>query len=200
VENPAIKFDDQRSGQRLALAWARRDLPRRQPELVKRIEEMSDGEILVRWSVARHIELSDRVVAALGLDFPQGFRKLSESDLAATELSERWGWYAYYIERRAAWGYANLRARDRQIAALRIVEAVRHHAAMNAGKVPDSLAALKETPAPLDPLTGAPFDYEPAPDGLGFRLAARTLDVPKIGERETEPRHGLEWKVRLRLP
>jgi hypothetical protein len=64
---------------------------------------------------------------------------------------------------------------ERQLAALRCVEAVRLYAASHAGKPPAKLDDVKETPIPLDPRTGKPFVYKaegntatiegPAPDG-----------------------------------
>jgi hypothetical protein len=64
---------------------------------------------------------------------------------------------------------------DRRFAALRCVEAVRLYAAAHGGKLPASLADVKEVPVPDDPVTGKPFAYRvregvatlegPPPDG-----------------------------------
>jgi hypothetical protein len=54
---------------------------------------------------------------------------------------------------------ASIRA-DRRIAALRIVEAIRLYAAEHDGKLPASLADIKEAKIPVDPLTGKAFEYE----------------------------------------
>ncbi|APW60627.1 hypothetical protein [Paludisphaera borealis] len=48
---------------------------------------------------------------------------------------------------------------DRRFAAIQTIEAVRQYAASHDGSPPPSLAALTETPAPLDPVTGRVFDY-----------------------------------------
>jgi hypothetical protein len=48
---------------------------------------------------------------------------------------------------------------DRKVAALRIVEALRMHAAAKEGGLPASLDEIKEVPIPLDPMTGKPFAY-----------------------------------------
>jgi hypothetical protein len=48
---------------------------------------------------------------------------------------------------------------DRQIAALRCVEAVRLYAAAHDGKLPASLNDVKDAPLPLDPMKGKAFDY-----------------------------------------
>ena len=72
---------------------------------------------------------------------------------------------------------------DRRIAALRLVEAVRLYAAAHDGKLPESLADIKEVPIPDDPMTGKPFDYKSegdkailsgaAPQGLGNNYGLR---------------------------
>jgi hypothetical protein len=49
---------------------------------------------------------------------------------------------------------------DRRLAALTAVEAVRAYAAANGGKLPQRLDEITETPVPLNPMTGLPFQYE----------------------------------------
>ncbi len=48
---------------------------------------------------------------------------------------------------------------ERQFAALRLIEAIRLYAANHEGKLPPSLAAIKEVPLPVCPLTGKSFEY-----------------------------------------
>lgn len=48
---------------------------------------------------------------------------------------------------------------DRQIAVLRVLEALRLHAASNNGKLPQQLSDITEVPIPVDPVTDAPFIY-----------------------------------------
>jgi hypothetical protein len=48
---------------------------------------------------------------------------------------------------------------DRQIAALRCVEAIRLYAAAHDGKPPASLDEIKDAPLPLDPVNNKPFNY-----------------------------------------
>ena len=47
----------------------------------------------------------------------------------------------------------------RRVAALRVVEAIRMHAAAHGGKLPETLEAVTIVPVPLDPTTGKPFGY-----------------------------------------
>jgi hypothetical protein len=49
---------------------------------------------------------------------------------------------------------------DRRIAALRVIEAVRLHAAAHAKVLPESLNQITEVPVPDDPATGNAFEYQ----------------------------------------
>jgi hypothetical protein len=74
---------------------------------------------------------------------------------------------------------------DRQMAALRAIEAIRAHAATHGGQLPESLAQITGVPVPLDPGTSQPFEYRK--DGnqatLISRLPGESLD--KAGMRYT---------------
>ena len=48
---------------------------------------------------------------------------------------------------------------ERRIGLLRLVEALRIHAAAHAGKLPEALSQVTEVPIPDDPATGHPFEY-----------------------------------------
>jgi hypothetical protein len=66
---------------------------------------------------------------------------------------------------------------DRQIAVLRVLEALRIHGASHDGKLPERLAEITEVPIPDDPVTGLPFDYRR--DGDQAILSGPPLrDVP----------------------
>lgn len=57
---------------------------------------------------------------------------------------------------RAAWTFAWT---DRRLAALTAVEAIRSYAAANGGELPAQLSDITDTPVPLNPATGQPFEY-----------------------------------------
>jgi hypothetical protein len=65
---------------------------------------------------------------------------------------------------------------DRRVAALRVVEALRLHAAAHSGKLPGSLAELTEVPIPPDPATGKPFEYRL--DGSTASLSGPPAGMP----------------------
>jgi hypothetical protein len=80
----------------------------------------------------------------------------------------------------------------RQIAALRIVEALRWHAAEHGGQLPGSLAEIRVAPIPLDPLTGKPFDYA-VRDGVGV-LELGPHSAPEISQQVST------WEIVIRRP
>jgi hypothetical protein len=49
---------------------------------------------------------------------------------------------------------------DRQIATLRVIEALRLYAAAHDGQLPKQLSDIGEVPIPDDPVTGLPFEYK----------------------------------------
>lgn len=71
---------------------------------------------------------------------------------------------------------------DREIALLRIVEAVRDYAARHDGSPPASLEQIKDLPVPIDPVRGQPFRYEQ--HGQTVTIEALPYDkFPIDGER-----------------
>lgn len=79
---------------------------------------------------------------------------------------------------------------DRQLAALRTVEALRLYAAQE-GKLPAALDAIKEVPLPLDPVTGKFFDYRV--EGP----TAHLVGGPPAGDQANE-RNSIHYEITLR--
>jgi hypothetical protein len=80
---------------------------------------------------------------------------------------------------------------ERNLAALRVVEALRLHAAAHEGKLPDKLSEVTEVPLPDDPGTGKPFGYSRDGD-----TATLTSEVPN----EPVPNNGVRYRLTLRKP
>ncbi|WP_182867113.1 hypothetical protein [Stieleria mannarensis] len=67
---------------------------------------------------------------------------------------------------------------QRKIAVLRLIEAMRDHAASHAGQPPASIDAIEALPIPSDPATGTPFQYDS--DGSTIRIATRRDPSPQL--------------------
>jgi hypothetical protein len=78
---------------------------------------------------------------------------------------------------------------DRKIAALRVIEALRMHAAANDGKLPDKLSDVKLVPVPNDPGSEKPFEY--TRDGDTATLIGR---IPGDAQAVTGLRYRLVMK------
>jgi hypothetical protein len=65
---------------------------------------------------------------------------------------------------------------DRQLAALRCLEAIRLYAADHEGRLPQTLADIKTVPIPVCPFTGQPFEYRPTGDHTAELAAPRVDD------------------------
>ena len=74
---------------------------------------------------------------------------------------------------------------DRHVAALRVIEALRLHAAAHDGKLPESLDQITEVPVPKDPATGEPFIYRAADDAAILHGVRAELPPPGISYRIT---------------
>jgi hypothetical protein len=78
---------------------------------------------------------------------------------------------------------------DREVAALRVLEALRLYAADHRGQLPKQLAEITQVPMPNDPITGKPFDYE-LRDGH-----AVLINSPAPPHAPVE--HELHWKIEM---
>jgi hypothetical protein len=141
-----------------------------------KVEAMPVQLALARYLVQSFQEESDEVLKWSVLPYWQAREQMMAAEQAAQQAQARGeagplGWMVASV--RNARG--KLVLLDRRIASLQCVEGIRAYAATHDGKLPDSLADLVETPAPLDPVTNQPFAYELKGD-------TGVLNVPPIGD------------------
>jgi hypothetical protein len=77
---------------------------------------------------------------------------------------------------------------DREVAALRVLEALRLYATEHRGQLPKQLSDIAQVPLPNDPVTGKAFDYQSS-DGH----AVLNSPAPPHGPVE----HELHWKIEM---
>lgn len=80
---------------------------------------------------------------------------------------------------------------ERNIVALRIVEALRMYAASHDGKLPEKLEDVTEVPIPKDPATGQPFEY--SRDGEAAILVSQGAKADA-----GLPNNGIRYRVTIR--
>jgi hypothetical protein len=131
------------------------------------VEAMAVGQVLSLYSSRVYHDITDRMEVAHCVPFPESRALVAAVE---TELQQR-GPLSNHPDRElipiaslllpavgSARG-AEVRV-DRTIAALRVIEALRMHAAQNDGALPKSLDEVTCVPIPMNPATGKPFEYE----------------------------------------
>jgi hypothetical protein len=135
-----------------------------------RVAEMTNEEVAVRWYVAQRLELDHRRAALMTLPPTEAWPHLVALHNEAQDLRKKTGAETTRGFIMVPGVYAAAWNVNRKVAALRVIEAVRHHAAQHEGRLPERLDDVKGLPIPLDPLTGKPFEWE-ATDGTATLVA-----------------------------
>ena len=149
-------------------------------------EGMSDDQILVRSIADRFRELRDDWYKLFYLPYPD-IAPYNQETTERNKANEKGAvaMFAALMPTINSVKVAETMA-DRKVAALRVIEAIRMHAAKD-GSLPGSLDAIKLVPIPLDPMTAKPFAYHrdgetatlssppPVPDrpGLTYRITLK---------------------------
>jgi hypothetical protein len=174
-----------------ALPAARRFLIERRGVPAKTVEAMAPAHLLLLHLAGEYFDARDDYFKAVYLPFPQARPILDEARKRRDE--KHFAWAGIKLLRallpaldRVLLAHARL---ERKIAALRLVEALRLHAAANKGQLPESLDQLKVVPVPLDPCTGRPFVYR-----LDGDIATIISDLPAYGRAQA----GLRIHVTMR--
>jgi hypothetical protein len=146
----------------------------------RQLAEMTDDQVVALYLAGRYRELNDDVYKSGYLQPREAIPYLAAAEkrlqsyesgplaLAVMSLNAIRGMHNSIV-----WA-------DRHVATLRVIEAIRLHAAAHDGKLPESLDQITEVPVPDDPATGKPFLYRSAGD-------AAILHVPQAGLRNPWP-------------
>jgi hypothetical protein len=141
----------------VALMYAVADYDRYMDEMLKLAR-------LPYWQTARRFhELENKLKAAKAGDL------LSPGMLAQLLLP---------AVQKATFAYART---ERQLAALRCVEALRLYAAAHDGKLPAALEDITEVPIPIDAVTGNPFEYKVQGNTAHLRAGPPAGEQPHVG-------------------
>jgi hypothetical protein len=131
----------------------------------EQLAKMSEDQLVALYVAGRYRELTDEVSKAAYLPVRDAIPQLAaaEQRLRALESSPLAMALSHLrairnVQTGAVWP-------DRQVATLRVIEALRMYAAAHGGKLPESLDQVTEVPVPDDPATGKPFIYRRAGDG-----------------------------------
>lgn len=144
------------------------------------IERMSVYQVVTPYVFERFKDAYDRLLVAS--EFPAG---ASHTAIVADEKS--WESAQSPVDTFVALLFPGLKASEtactrlhQTYELLKIIEAIRYYAAVHGGRLPESLAAIKEVPvATVDPMTGKP---------LGYKVEGRTaiIDYKHVGKCRLE--------------
>lgn len=125
----------------------------------EQVQAMGDDEAGARGVVLSYRSLWDRLFQVMYLPYAEAESRAAEYEKLVAAAKD--GPFAVIVLLYPS--IFNIRKAemrlDRRVAMLRAVEAVRIHAAALGGELPDSLEAIQEVAAPVDPATGRPFAF-----------------------------------------
>ncbi len=171
---------------------ARADLPAWTEGGTRRVEEMSDGEAALRWLLDVYNDLMGERAVVESMDPPVAFPRLAALYARNQDFQAALGVKRSYMMTALVNTYISPHKLEREIDALRIVEAVRHFAAGHAGHLPESLDKIADLTIPNDPFTGKSFHYE-VKDGV----AVLSGDAVPLPDPQREPA-AIRYTVRIR--
>jgi hypothetical protein len=151
------------------------------------VEKMPSAQVVALRAIAAYRTMSDDQAKCFALPYPDARAELTKVRARADKLKKETGdpivgVFALTLPAVEKVHEAHART-DRRIAALRVIEAIRLHAAANAGKLPNALADIKAVPVPNDPYTDKPFEYAAKGDAFALTLP------PPAGEKPNRSNH-----------
>jgi len=156
----------------------------------KRVESMSVHQAALLYTLHSFHEQVDDMAKYYGLPYPQAIVGLDavikHYKEAMKNIPKEFNVGSHLVPAIKAAKQAEVRL-DREIAVLRIFEALRIYGASHAGKLPESLSDILEVPVPMDPVTGKPFEYQ-LNNGVG------TLKGPTLRS------HILDYEITMQMP
>jgi hypothetical protein len=128
-----------------------------------KLEKMAVHQIALIYTVRLRRALMDDAVKYVQLPYPQAIAGIKAAIEDATSVSQSGREIipvlvlSLNVFRSARPAQARV---EREFAMLRLVEALRMHAAGHQGNLPAKLSDISEVPVPDDPVTGVPFEYQ----------------------------------------
>jgi hypothetical protein len=180
--DPASKSPD--------LPAARKYLTERMKLAAEKVDAMPPAQVLLLYLVGSYNEFRDDFYKATYLPYPEARRVFAEAEVRRKAAPNTDGQRFADALLPAFGSVQRAQTRlDRKIAALRVIEALRLHAAAHDGALPDKLSEVTIVPIPDDPGTGKPFEYQR--DGDAATLISR---IPGEKLAETGLRYRLVMK------
>jgi hypothetical protein len=126
----------------------------------QQVDAMAPAQIVMLDAVNVYEQHRDDLMKWVHLPCWQARDGLTAADRRLQEIGKRGGIYAYLmlIPNTRSAVFLPVQT-ERQLAAMRVIEALRLYMASHDGRLPASLDDVKEVPIPTNPMTGKPFPY-----------------------------------------
>ena len=156
------------------------------------VEAMPVVQVATIYTYRAYRRRRDDMYKWMNLPYKISFDRFDWSDGATLDQKLANPMLAIFLAMMPALHQARLAALrlDRQLDALQCVEAIRLYAQAHGGELPESLEAIAEAPAPLDPITGHPFSYERKGDSA-------TLSAPFPPGGPNHPTYAIHYLLTL---
>jgi hypothetical protein len=143
------------------------------------VEAMDAAQVIGLHQVAQFEHYSQELDKGLTLPYWQGLKIIDSAENQVHQIISSNPWSLVGIFNPGIkQACTTVASGDRRVALWRTVEAIRAYAAAHDGKPPARLQDLKQTPAPLDPMTGQPFAYKVQNDHVTIEAPAIELAAP----------------------
>lgn len=144
------------------------------------VDALPTAQAVAIYSMYQYHRFTDDLLKYAGVPYWQAHAGLTKTEAAVAEAKKKGDGMPFLIAV-ASFGRVQRRMAnvERGFAALRVIEAVRLHAAANGGKLPASLDEITAVPLPVDPFTGKPFAYSVSGEAATLSSPA-VVDVPAL--------------------
>jgi hypothetical protein len=140
-------------------------------------EKMPDDQVILVYLADRYREIYDDLFKYVYLPFPEAIARIDAAEKRLNAVKTvTFDPFVTLIPNLIAVLRTEARL-DRSVAALRVIEALRMHAA-DRGALPQSLDQVTIVPIPLDPMTGKSFEYKL--DGETATLVGPEVEPPLV--------------------
>jgi hypothetical protein len=151
------------------------------------IDAMTVAQAILTAAVASYERERDSLHRWFYLPYPEASKALDEEERRVNNTDEIIPFGKLLLPSLRSVRAAQVRL-DREVAALRIVEALRLYAASHHGQLPKQLSDVNDLPVPNNPISGKPFDYE-------IRDGKALLNSP--APPRDPPVHELHWEIEM---
>jgi hypothetical protein len=187
---PPLPDPDEPASKATDLAAARQFVTGRLGKSAAEVAAMPPAQVLMLYTGGQLADTRDDMFKFTYLPVSQALARLQEADARLQSMTGGEGvrlskWMLPAIAK----VLMAVNRLERKLMLLRVIEALRIHAASHGGRLPATLDQITEVPVPLDPGTGKPFEYQS--DGTTATLVSVVPDEP----RETR---ALRYRVTLR--